>query len=417
MYLNSYVIDTKDIDKVILFNPINGTIVSLPEKNFLDREIVDLENHEQEFLKENGFFDSDNNVLEFMEKVRKRKSSELLDITISFTQNCNLACLYCSQWNSKDVCIIEKKNLDYLVEYIYNCINELAFKRVSITLFGGEPLLQKDKILYFKERLENKVDFNCISYSLITNGVLLDSIFLSKFSQLNIYITLSLKNDHDKYRVFHDGSGSFDIIINNLINYKDYFVDKVKLNIRHNLGENINDFEDFLIFLKNLKININGIQLAYTYPLDYTKYENHISLTEYARWYIHEGIDLLIKYGYKVEFPPIYLGGCRAYGKYNLKMFPDGKLANCNGENSNLRKGHISEVSVDISNVESILSEVKHAAVLTEKCKKCKYLLLCCGNFLCRKNNCHEFLEYSVEDFLIKYSQLSEYVKKEFFDI
>lgn len=70
-----------------------------------------------------------------------------------------------------------------------------------------------------------------------TNGTLLNKEIIKFLVENNIFITVSLdgpKNMHDRYRIFPNGRGTYDIIINNLKKIKDfsneYFTNYISIN-------------------------------------------------------------------------------------------------------------------------------------------------------------------------------------------
>lgn len=416
MKIHDFVIDVCIGDKVALYNTLNGAIVSIGQNNLKLRDIVDLESKDYTVLNDYLFFEDSSKILDKV-RISRSKDRRLLDITVSFTQTCNLACSYCSQWDSRDHTGISEQVLDDLIEYISNCVVKENYQRVGINLFGGEPLLEKQKILYLKNNLEKVIDPQIISYGIGTNGVLLDEEFLSKFDQLSICITLSLQPDHDKNRPFTDKSGSFNRIVENLKNCRDFFDDKIRLKIRYNVGENYADFEEFLVFLRDLDLDVSSFEMAFTEEFNYTSYKNSLSKESYGNWYLSKGIDLLIKYGYSVWFPLPSLYTCKAYNPHSLKVFPNGTISACNGHKYIDRKDNIANIKDDVSLTSEILSEIKNSNVISPDCEVCKYLLICGGKYLCRKDNCYAFMEYPIEDFLTKYIELTREGKADCFDI
>lgn len=387
----------------ILFNTITNCVLTLKESELDGNDVVNVSDSEKEWLEKNKFFEKDSVVLDKISKLRKA-DRRLLDITISFTQNCNFACTYCSQSDSKDNDQISYEVLDQTVKYIKKCMETEHYDRLGINLFGGEPLLQKEKIYYFKTALEKQVDPDVISYGIGTNGSLLDEEFLSHFDKLGICVPLTGISDHDVNRPYRNNSGSYSDVVNNLIKCNHFFNDDIRLGIRYNVGKNHTDFNDFLITLRNLNLNIQYVDVAYTEEFDYTDYVNPISKEDYSKWYITEGIDAIIRNGFKVRFPNSSYHSCKAYSPHSVKIYSDGMLGACNGYHYGMRKGSIFDISENIEKTKEILSDVKTAEIIDRDCESCKYLLICGGKYFCRKNDYCAFSEYSIEDFLIKYA-------------
>lgn len=108
------------------------------------------------------------------------------------------------------------------LEKIYAAINFLVFysgnnNLLNITLFGGEPLVEKESIYEILEHCK-KIEDNSLkkfSISITTNGTLLDEDFLRR-TQGRINYLLSIDGDektHDFSRKYANGKGSFQTIL------------------------------------------------------------------------------------------------------------------------------------------------------------------------------------------------------------
>ncbi len=91
---------------------------------------------------------------------------------------------------------------------------ENSLKSFQIVFHGGEPLLYpkefyRESIKIFRELLNNSY----FDFVIQTNGVGLDEEWYDLFNELNIRVGISMdgpKEYHNKYRVFHNGKGSYD---------------------------------------------------------------------------------------------------------------------------------------------------------------------------------------------------------------
>ena len=108
-------------------------------------------------LRENGIiveFDE----LEYIRKTREKiaEKDEKLALTILTTTKCNARCFYCYEHG------VEKKDMDQdvavaLINYIKENIGQ---RKLHITWFGGEPLVNKKVIDYISSTLTSlKIDF------------------------------------------------------------------------------------------------------------------------------------------------------------------------------------------------------------------------------------------------------------------
>ncbi len=172
-------------------------------------------------------------------------NSNLNQIILELTARCNHRCGYCSfsgkyplkrKHEERDMTFeIAKKAVDY---FLARSRNESGDgKNGAITYYGGEPLLRFDLIKGVVELTKKKGVFKKYRFSLTTNGTLLSNEIIDYFVRNEISILISLdgpKKYHDRYRVFGNGQGTFDAIINNLKRIKRYSPDYFKNNISFN---------------------------------------------------------------------------------------------------------------------------------------------------------------------------------------
>ncbi len=126
------------------------------------------------------------------------------------TTECNLNCLYCqanSRPDGSDIFMsreIAKKAVDIALqspEY------ELSFE-----FQGGEPLLNFPVIRFIVEYAEENKGRHSISFSLVSNLILLTDEMIEFIKEHNVSVSTSIdgyKELHDKNRHYSDGSGSF----------------------------------------------------------------------------------------------------------------------------------------------------------------------------------------------------------------
>lgn len=134
-------------------------------------------------------------------------------VTLWLTRKCNLRCVYCYE-GEKKYYSMTKKTFDDSLQFITKFFLNSGDEFLGITFHGGEPMLEFEKIEqcvnYFAsiESMKNKV-----SYILTTNGTIMTDKqidFLVKHINLSISID-GKKEQHDKYRIFPDGTGSYNL--------------------------------------------------------------------------------------------------------------------------------------------------------------------------------------------------------------
>jgi len=151
-------------------------------------------------------------------------------ITIQICQSCNLRCTYCS-YSGKYDNQREHSDRSMDLEKAKKCIDFFMArsrnaKNPSIGFYGGEPLMEIDKIKSCIDYIDDKYEGHNLSYTITTNGTILDENFVKYAEDKKINIAISLdgpKELHDKNRKYGDGSGSFDVIMKNIMKIKNAF--------------------------------------------------------------------------------------------------------------------------------------------------------------------------------------------------
>ena len=150
----------------------------------------------------------------------KEKSRGIVKaLCLHAAHSCNLTCAYCfagqGKFHGERALMpfeVGKKALDFLIE------NSGSRRNLEVDFFGGEPLLNwqvvKDLVAYARS-VEKQAGKN-FRFTLTTNGVLVDDEVIDFCNREMHNVVLSLdgrKEVHDRYRVFADGSGSWDKIV------------------------------------------------------------------------------------------------------------------------------------------------------------------------------------------------------------
>ncbi len=183
--------------------------------------------------------------------------SELKQICLSVTEQCNLRCRYCIYGNSYPFrrnhrprfmsFDTARKAIDYLLNH--STLKEEIF----ISFYGGEPLLCKELIKKCVHYAEDTGRTRTIRFNICTNGTLLDEAMIDFFIEHDFNITVSLDGPrfaHDSNRVFIDGTGTYDIVTHNLkkIHEKDpnYYAHNVSFNMVISPPFPVQVYDDFV---------------------------------------------------------------------------------------------------------------------------------------------------------------------------
>lgn len=178
--------------------------------------------------------------------------ANLPQLVFEVTDACNLRCKYCAYGEFyEDYDCRENKMLstekairliDYLAKYWSSNLNVSADKKITISFYGGEPLLNFTFIETIVKHIKNNI--HCphrrFSFSMTTNAMLLHKYM--DFLQENCFhllISLDGNKENDGYRMDKVGHSSFERVVANVDilqkKYPDYFLRYVNFNaVLHN---------------------------------------------------------------------------------------------------------------------------------------------------------------------------------------
>lgn len=147
--------------------------------------------------------------------LNKERGRLLLNITLFFTNKCNMKCKYCYEVNKAERSI-SYHLLDQTIEFIVNHKETNDIGDITVVTHGGEPLIEFEKIKYFISNLNQLIDN--VRYIMTTNATLLNNEMIEYLSQYYSMLSVSIdgiKQSHDLNRIFQNGKGSYDYVIKN----------------------------------------------------------------------------------------------------------------------------------------------------------------------------------------------------------
>ena len=192
-----------------------------------------------------------------------------IGLTICPTMGCNFDCPYCFEDHFAGKMTPEVQN--DVVALAGRMLDASGSKSISVTWFGGEPLLACDIVESLSERLMALADERGGTYSagIITNGYLLTQDIvdmLERCKVTNAQVTIDgMGATHDATRRLANGGPTFEQITNNLRTCKIPF----RINIRHNVHEGNRGEMDELEKFINTLAEESGNDLRY-YPAPVT---------------------------------------------------------------------------------------------------------------------------------------------------
>ena len=215
MKLSRYTFTCPAGQDVLLYNALSGALAKVSRQAWAERE-SDPDFMQQ--LRQQGFVVDDGADELALYKLRYYGSmfgrNKEFGLIIAPTMQCNFSCSYCFEGAHKRAGLMTDEVENALIDVM------LAHRKkpISITWYGGEPLLGHSRMLSISRRLE--AEGVAFESKMLTNGSLLTPEVVDSLAALRMtFIQLSMDgtaHDHDRRRHFRGGAPSFDRIIRNL---------------------------------------------------------------------------------------------------------------------------------------------------------------------------------------------------------
>jgi uncharacterized protein len=270
-----------------------------------------------------------------------RKSPETIIATITPTLNCNFNCHYCYQGINKEQLIMSAETQESTIRYIQQKVHpNYGVKQLSLTWFGGEPLMGLPTIKNISDRTIAWCDKHKIGYSamLVTNGFLLNhrtagELYVRRVR--TIQITLDGNRDtHDQIR-FLKGSKNptFDRIVDNIAGYStDYPINTV---IRVNIDVyNVDSIHKLIEQLAQAGLGNKNISMYFAPLVSSTSAcrsvcNDTLSLEDFSQKEF-ELYQAAIQAGFiRSNLPPRFMGICGATKPGGFVIVANGDIHKC----------------------------------------------------------------------------------------
>lgn len=191
--------------------------------------------------------------------------SNIKQIIIEVTENCNFHCDYCCYGDLYKNVLGRKKNMDIekcihalkqLISFQNSIHNISAQNNLIISFYGGEPLVHFEGVRKIVKFLNtNQSARLSISYSMTTNGYYLDK-YIDFLIENDFKITISLDGDkcQNSYRKDKAGKSTFDEVYGNIIEIKNAYPDYYRKNIGFiSVLHDANDPKSLYLFFDKLQ--------------------------------------------------------------------------------------------------------------------------------------------------------------------
>ena len=269
----------KESGYYVAYSTLTGAVVIFDEEKYIERL--------EEIIKSDCVEDLDNDSVIAVLKAKKMlveeetnegllvrtiyeenvvRSLNVLEVMLIVTKQCNFRCVYCGQPHENKV--MEWSTYAAVINFIRNEVLKCGYKKVKITFFGGEPLLELKNIVSFLNNLKLLSSELSIEYEagMSTNGYFLTPVNFELLKSLNcnnFQISIDgMGYTHDKTRPLVSGIGTWQRIVDNLcymITTNGYFSVTLRTNFNMDVAESMIEFYDYI------KNNINDKRIHIYY--------------------------------------------------------------------------------------------------------------------------------------------------------
>ena len=258
--------------RLLLYYTLHGSTVLVPESFPAAIENGSISPDDAKTLASLGILvpDSDKEKHEMREALAEaNRLSRRFYAQAVVNMDCNLACTYCYEGGMKGHRYMSAGTADLLAELMERKGLD-AGKDIEVCFYGGEPLMSDGLIISLSERLGAAATARGRKYTfnLVTNGTLLTPQAVDMLIPLGLTgakVTLDgPRQNHDRFRPFLSGKGSFYAIIENM----KMVCDRLKMQVGGNYTrDNYREFPLLLDFMLEEGLTPDRISMVQFVPV------------------------------------------------------------------------------------------------------------------------------------------------------
>ena len=378
---------SKDHDYLLFFSTRKASKILLHKSILKSLDRGDISPSDERTLSRLGFLVTDldeekKEMLGILDAANRRINKFTAIVVMNL--DCNLSCRYCYEGGMKGKFYMSSGTANQLVGFIERFhLNE--GRSVEVDFYGGEPLLSPGLIKDISGRLKASAEERGLefAFNLVTNGTLLTAEKAGELKPLGLKgarITLDgPRENHDFFRPFKSGSGTFDPIIRNIREV----CEAVRIQLGGNYTrENYVRFPDLLDYFLAEGLTPDKVRIVKFDPV--TKTRGDSALPDFVEgsesisepWLFEASMFLrgeILKRGY--ETLRISPSPCMVELRNNIVVHFDGTLYKCPGmigwkgfETGDLKTG-----------VKDYRTSLDLDIWKNDECLECAYLPVCFG--------------------------------------
>ncbi len=350
-------------------------------------DLANLPSNLSEELINNGFIvSSEKSEMKLIEEgIHKSEGFNIKNLVLLISDACNFNCEYCQIEKN-----IEERPKNHMSKEVATRAIELFKEHASpsakktITITGGEPLLNKNVLRFIVEKIDAELENKRIV--MFTNGSLLDKDIIDFLKEYDVLVLISIdgpQDMHDRARKFNTGAGTFLSIIDNY-----HLLRKSGVNVGISAvggPHNMHDIKRFIDFVKELGpasigLNFSHLLINQDNPMELSITEfGEILMGFYKEMRKHnifvENISRVIN-AFASEEPRLH--ECQAEGN-GFTVDARGKIGPCKSLLvSDVFSFDMDEIQ-DITQNDMFVRWNKRTPLRNANCQNCSALMLCGG--------------------------------------
>lgn len=330
--------------------------------------------------------DALNEPSDFQAELREQDNrGDAYCIILNPTLNCNMRCWYCYEKHRSET-RMSKKVCMAVLQLVKNKVQMEGLKELSLSFFGGEPLLEFDTVVFpilkeceqlcMRHNKHFNVSFTSNSY-LLTEKILGQLRNLCVSNPISWQITIDgNRNVHNKVRHTTTGDGTYDIIVKNIhLLVENGMNVLVRLNYMYrnilSFLDIVNDFSDIATSQRNhIEFQFQKIWQ------DLDKIQN----AQEGQSKIEKVENAMTQAGFRFTDKAIRPQRCYADDENSIVINYDGTLYNCTAQDftDDAKEGVLSEDGKLVPN--AAYSRRIQRKYDNQTCNSCKVYPLCYGN-------------------------------------
>ena len=240
--------------------------------------------------------------------------------TLVMTRKCNFRCTYCFEHSTLEG---GDSITDEVLDQVVKEAEEFEGKLFTLSLYGGEPLLEYDKCIDVAQRCKEATENRGAKFNagVITNGYLLSPARVQKLKESGItqmQITIDgAKETHDANRPLANGEGTYDRIMQNIKECAGIVEFNIRMNVKEPNLDEINGLKEFASSLPLVNVHLAPVDLSCQGDSEFylnaqKKISETLPVEQVALRHLHSVV-----------------GGCGSNSLTPSVVLPNGKLVRC----------------------------------------------------------------------------------------